>query len=98
MKGGACATSPRVKAHRLRLYEKVKEFCLFRVIYLAVPDNVPTIYLFHSALFVHFNHNGVYTSFLGYCIRSGIAYGSRHVKPTHNEKALSTGLRAMSFL
>lgn len=25
-------------------------------------------------------------------------FGSRHVKPTHNEKALSTGLRAVSFL
>lgn len=49
-KGGASwRTSPRVRAHRLRLYEKVKELCPFRVIDFAVPYNVPTIYLFHSA-------------------------------------------------
>lgn len=45
-------TSPRIKAHRLRLYEKVKELCPFGVIDFAVPYNVTTIYLFHSALFV----------------------------------------------
>lgn len=53
-------TSPRVKAHRLRLYEEMKVFCPFGVVSFAVTYNVSTIYLFHSALFVHFNHSGVY--------------------------------------
>lgn len=89
----------RVKAHLLRLYEEVKIFPVLRIVDFPVSLDRSTENLYHTALFLlHFNHCRDKTSFLGYCNQGCVAKEVVVQNRYTTKNALSTGLRAMSFL
>lgn len=90
-------TSRRVKAQRLRLHEEVEILRPFGVADFTVPYDVAAEHFLAPLLLLHSIHS--WTVLLSRLLHPQLnCHGSRCAKPTHNEKALSTGPRAVSFL